>query len=277
MTTSKPVTSKAERFRKDSPNGRLYGWGDETFNSVTTILSALGKPWLGAWAAKMVAEYAVDYRSEWESLPKAGAVRLLKGAPWEKRDAAGDLGTAVHDAIEAAVLGQTRPEYAPDVAPRIAHFDRFLDDYKPTFLASEAAVFNRRYRYAGTLDAIAQIGDETLLLDVKTSRDVYPEYALQLAAYRHAEFLGLPDGTEAEIPATDGAAVLHISPDDYRLIRVRADEEVFRYFLYIAQAFRWQREASKTAILDPVPLPTATVVESVMREFDAELIPGEDD
>lgn len=276
-TNSKPVTSNAERFRKDSANGRMYGWGDETFHSVTTILGALGKPWLGAWAAKMVAEYAVDYRSEWESLPKAGAVRLLKGAPWEKRDAAGDLGTAVHDAIEAVVLGQSRPEYPADVADRMSHFDRFLADYRPEFLASEAAVFNRRYRYAGTLDAIARIGEETLLLDVKTSKDVYPEYALQLAAYRFAEFLGLPDGTEAEIPATDGAAVLHISPTDYRLVRVRADEEVFRFFLYVAQAFRWQRETSKTAILDPVPLPTATLVETVVREFDAELVPGEDE
>lgn len=281
MTTNskKPVTSNAERFRKDGPNGRMYGWGDETFHSVTTILSALGKPWLGAWAAKMVAEYAVEYRAEWDALPKAGAIRLLKGAPWEKRDAAGDLGTAVHDAIEAAVLGQTPPPYPDDVAARMAHWDRFLADYRPTWLASEAAVFSRKNQYAGTLDGIAEIGGETLLLDVKTSKDVYPEYALQLAAYRHAEFLGLPDGTEAEIPATDGAAVLHITPTDYRLIRVRTDEEVFRYFLYIAQAHRWQKEASKTAILDPVPIPvsTADVITKTIREFDAELVPGEEE
>ncbi len=279
-TSSKPVTSNAERLRVDSANGRMYGWGDETFHSVTTILSALGKPWLGAWAAKMVAEYAYDFRSEWESLPKVRAIRLLKGAPWDKRDAAGDLGTAVHDAIEAAVLGQTPPEYAADVAARMAHWDRFLADYRPTFLASEAAVFSRKHRYAGTLDGIAKIGDETLLIDVKTSKDVYPEYALQLAAYRHAEFLGLPDGTEAEIPATDGAAVLHITPDDYRLIRLRTDEEVFRTFLYIAQAHRWQKETSKTAVLDPVPLPppdAGEVISSIVREFDAELVPNEED
>lgn len=273
---TKPVTSQAERFRKDGPNGRMYGWGDETFHSVTTILGALGKPWLGAWAAKMVAEYAVEYRAEWESLPKAGAVRLLKGAPWEKRDAAGSLGTAVHDAIEALVLGQTPPEYPEPVAERMSHFDRFLADYRPEFVASEAAVFNRKYRYAGTLDGIARIGGETLLLDVKTSKDVYPEYALQLAAYRFAEFLGLPDGSEAPVPETDGAAILHITPTDYRLIRIRSDEEVFRYFLYVAQAFRWQRETSKTAVLDPVPVPAAVVMSRVVEEFDAEIIPGEE-
>lgn len=269
---AKPITSNAEKFRTTTRDGRSYSWGDESFYSVTSQLSALGKPWLGAWAAKMVAEYAVEYREEWTTLPKAGAIRLLKGAPWEKRDAAGNLGTAVHDAIEAAVLGQSRPEYPENVAPRMAHFDRFVEDFRPKWLASEAAVFSRKYRYAGTLDAIVEIGDETLLLDVKTSKDVYPEYALQLAAYRHAEFLGLADGSEAEIPATDGAAVLHITPDDYRLIRVRADEEIFRYFLYVSQCFRWMRETSKTAILDAVPVPAENVVERIKDEFDGEEI-----
>ena len=59
MTESKkPITSDAEKFRKTTRDGRTYAWGDESFYSVTSQLSALGKPWLGAWAAKMVAEYA---------------------------------------------------------------------------------------------------------------------------------------------------------------------------------------------------------------------------
>jgi hypothetical protein len=278
--TTKPVTSNAASLRVDSRDGRMYGWGDETFHSVTTILNALGKPWLGAWAAKMVAEGTDDMWDEIGRMRKRdsrAAIRFMKGLPWDKRDKAADLGTAVHDAIEAAVLGQTPPPYAPDVAPRMGHFDRFTADYRPTWLASEATVFSRKYKYAGTLDGIAKIGAETLLIDVKTSRDIYPEYALQLAAYRHAEFLGLPDGSEAPVPATDGAAVLHITPDDYRLVRLRSDDEVLRYFLYVAQAHRWMKDVSRTAILDPVPIPDKPAAQVLADTFGAEVIAGGDD
>lgn len=253
--TPAPLTSNAERYRVKTPDGRMYQWGADRFVSVTTILSALGKPWLGAWAAKMAAEYAYDNRNVWTELPKIEATKLIKSAPWDTRDKAGNLGTAVHDAIEAHILSEPLPEYSDTVAPRMSHFEQFLIEYEPHFFASEAVVFSKQHRYAGTLDAIAEIGGETLLIDVKTSKSVYPEFALQLAAYKYGQWLGLPNGDAAPMPEIDGAAVLHITPKGYRLIRVRCDEEVFRHFLYVAQCWRWMKEVAPTAILDDVAIP----------------------
>lgn len=270
VINKKVITSNSDKLRTDSDRGRLYTWGDEQFRSVTTILNALGKPWLGAWAAKMVAEYAYDRRDLWAELNKAEAVRLLKGAPWEKRDAAGDVGTSVHHAIEALVLGQSPPPYPPEIAGHMSHFDRFNDDYRPEWYAAEAAVFSRTHKYAGTLDGIVGIGGKSYILDVKTSKAVYPDtYPLQLAAYAHAEFMGLPDGTEAPLPAIDGGLILHLTATDYSLIRVRIDEPVFHSFLYVLAAYRWQQDTCKSALMGQLPVPVDAVVEKAKAELGA--------
>lgn len=239
--------------------GRTYQWGDETFWSVTTILGALAKPALKSWGERVVAEYAVERRAEWLPLADAdpaAAIRAIKGAPYQQASDAADRGTAVHAAIESLTLGRPVPDKWPiTVADRMEHFDRFVEEYQPEWLAAEATVYNRRRHYAGTLDGICRIGGATYVLDVKTSKGVYPDMALQLAAYRHAEFIGAPDGTEVPLPTTDGAVILHLRPDGYSLVEVRSDEEILRAFLHIAQAHRWMIETSKTAILADVPPP----------------------
>lgn len=271
MTTvnGKVITSDAAKLRTDDGKGRLYSWGPETFRSVTTILKALSKDALIYWAAREVAEYAYDARDDWQGLDRMKAVRLLKGSPWDKRDKAGNLGTAVHDAIESLVLGQTPPPYPESIAPHMDNFARFVKDYRPEWQASEAAVFSRKYGYAGTLDGIVTIGGRTYIIDAKTGKGVYPEYALQLAAYANAEFVGLPDGTEGTLPRIDGGLILHLTADGYKVVRVRIDDEVYRYFLYVLQMHKWQEDVSGTAILDPLPVPTTALVQNVADEFGA--------
>jgi hypothetical protein len=149
-------------------------------------------------------------------------------------------------------------------------FGSFLSDFSPEFLVSEATVFNRTEHYAGTLDAIAKIrasgttlesaGQErTFLIDFKTGKGVYPESALQLAAYRFAEFICAPDGSEQPIPEIEGGAVLHLTDEGYELIEVVCDEAVFKTFLYVRECFRWQEEQSKTVLL-PAMMPAPVEV-----------------
>jgi hypothetical protein len=240
-------------------SGRTYTWGDESFTSVTTLLGALSKTALVNWAAKMVAEYAVDNGPEILALAQAdrdGAIRALKGSPWQKRDQAADLGTHVHDQIEARILGQTPATPPDDVATRVAYFETFCDDYQPTFEAAEATVYNRDASYAGTLDSIAIIGGERFIIDVKTTKSgVYPEHALQLAAYANSEFIGAPDGTEVPLPDITAGAVLWINPRGYELVRVRIDHVIYDSFLDIARAWEFQNIIGKSAILGQVEVP----------------------
>lgn len=250
---------------------RTYSWRSETYWSVTTILSAMPKPALLPWGIKAVAETAVTSRDVVAAMldrcetpaacvkgdfcaPCIETIRWLKGSPYAKRDAAADLGTYVHNAVEAYVLGKPFPKWPPLVKPRMDAFLQYLADYKPDYELTEASVYNRSERYAGTLDAIVVIHGRRLLLDVKTGGEqVYPETALQLAAYRHAEFIGLPDGSEEPMRETDGAAVLHIPAEGgYELVDVQTDDEVFRTFLYVREVFRFQEDLSKRVIRGPL-------------------------
>lgn len=273
---------------RQTSSGRLYEWrspsaqiGDppERFWSVTTILKGgLPSPALTAWGMKAVAEYAVANHRQLTSMletvrvrrtaddmllvtdPDAvqAAIDWLKGSPYRERDRKGDIGTAVHQAAEAHILGKPWPAPADDVAPYVEQFHRFVDEWQPTFELAEASVYNRTEAYAGTLDAILTLPVRgRALVDFKTSgKGVYPEHALQLAMYRYAEFIGLPDGTEAPMPEVDGCAVLWLAPDTYELVPVQADEQVFLAARYVRETFRWQEELSKSVVGKALPVPS---------------------
>lgn len=251
---------------------RFYTWRDERFFSVTTIIGGgIPKPVLVNWAKKFTAEYAVDHIDALNTLvadDRDGAVDWLKGAAYRERDRAAELGSDVHDAVEAYALGKPFPTWSPMVKPRMDAFVAFLDKYKPVYELTEASVFNRTERYAGTLDAIATfptLGGRKFLFDVKTGgKAVYPEAAIQLSAYRYAEFVGAPDGSEQPLPDVDACAVLHI-PDgrEYQFVEVVADQTIFQAFLFAREIYRWASVTSKSVVLgalEPGQLPLAAGV-----------------
>jgi hypothetical protein len=271
------TNGRSPRNAKTTSRGRIYSWNGKSFWSVTTILKALPKEALIGWAARSVAEYAVANRHRLDAMLQAvriqqngdsytitadpnavtAAIDWLRGAPWRERERKKDLGSAVHARIEAVIKGQPLPEVPAELAPYMSHFDRFVVDFKPRFLMSEASVYNPTESYAGTLDFIAEYDIEgtvlTLLTDVKTGKDVYSEAAQQMAAYQRATFVGLPDGTEAPMPKTDGAFVLHVTEDDYEVRPVLTSDEVYRSFLFVREVFRWLEGTSKEAIGSAIP------------------------
>lgn len=237
---------------------RFYSWRSEQYWSVTTLISGgLPKPFLLPWGIKMVAEGACDLADELPALVRKdrdSAIKMLKGLPYAKRDRAADLGSTVHAWIEADRLSKPLPPAPPGAKPYLAAFAGFIRDFGPTYEATEASVYNRSQAYAGTLDTIARLRlpltteRRRFVVDVKTGKNIYPEVALQLSAYRHAEFIGLPDGSEAPMPPTDGALCLHLSPDGYRLIEVQADDAIFKAFLHVREVFRFTHETGKQVL-----------------------------
>jgi hypothetical protein len=219
VTSPKQATTSAS-------GKRFYSWRDEAYWSVTTIISGgVPKPALINWAKKFTAQYACDNIDKLDALlvpdsegavDRDGAVDWLKGAAYRDRDRKADLGTYVHAATEAYVLGKPFPTWPPIVLPRMRAFERFLAKYEPDYELTEASVYNRSEHYAGTLDAILTVGrgphkGRKFVADLKTGgKAIYPEVALQLAAYRYAEFIGLPDGSEEAMRDVDGAVALHL-------------------------------------------------------------------
>lgn len=195
----------------------------------------------------------------------------FKNACWRSSGEKMELGSLIHSVIEALTLDLTLPDISEAAAPYIDQFLAFVEQWKPEFEASELTVYNRTQKYAGTLDSLMRLRGalpspapehSLLLVDYKSGKcptnssgqclGAYPDTALQLAAYGNAEFMELRDGTEIPMPQVDGAAVLHLAPDHYSLVPVRADVEVFNVFLWGREVYRWLQETSKDVVGEPL-------------------------
>lgn len=197
--------------------------GQGPMPSVTGILKIVDKsgPLVG-WAKRITAEAAVDNRADldgWVELAgRDGAVSLLTKAATNLVDKASTTGSDIHALAEAITLGH-EVTVTDEQAPFVDAYRQWIADFAPEFLAAEEMVCSLEHGYAGTLDAIVRIAGETWLIDYKTSKGVYPETALQLAAYGRAEFIGRAgDPQRYSIPAIDQYAVLHIRPEGYELV-----------------------------------------------------------
>lgn len=287
---------------------------DQRYFSVTTILKAIPSPALEYWSIKMAAESAVDSPDLIQLMLKDQgrneAVKWICGARYRRPKitlGADQLGTCVHKVCEKYALDGERPDgdwieqlvmshAAPTVDAEkelavvhtmVDQFDGWCQRFSPTPIAAEMSVYSDTYRYAGTLDSIMSIDGVTFLVDFKTRREPldnkgneqrpYPDTALQLAAYRHAEvapivrarrteefrrryYLLSPDEREtcAKVPEVDRAMCLIITPSSCEAWPMRCDEEVFKYFLYCRENFRWLEQVSKRVVAPHALEPAGT-------------------
>lgn len=238
---------------------------------VTSIIDMLPKPFLKPWAAKVVATYAIENLGQMVGLAlngdKQGAIDYLKRSPDRDTQRAADIGSEAHDYFEAMAKGESVGRVHPEMQPFIDHFDAFLQEYTPDFVFLEETVWSEAHDYAGSFDAFAMINGEAAFLDWKTTRSgVHEEVALQLAAYRHADYIVRPDGSRVPMPKSDGAGVLHVRPEGWSFRPVKVTEDVFEHFLHLRETFRWEKELKQAVIGDPLNTsPTVTRRPSARR------------
>ncbi|MGC5319326.1 hypothetical protein ACPXB5_11370 [Micromonospora arida] len=224
---------------------------------MTSVLSMLPKGFLKFWAAKSVAEFAVANLGDLVGIVLRGgaqaAIDMLKRAPDRDTRAAADVGTEAHDLFEKLAKGEPIGRVHPELQPFVDHFREFLAEFSPEFVFLEETVWSESVDYAGSFDAFAVINGESVFIDWKTTRSgIHAEVAIQLAAYRHADYIIRPDGSKVPMPASDGGAVLHVRPEGWKLVPVRCDERVFDVFKHLREVFRWERELKDTVIGDPL-------------------------
>jgi len=100
-------------------------------------------------------------------------------------------GTAVHHATHLHDLGTLNEETLGDkIKPYLEGWKKFKKETGVIFLERELVVFSEKYRFAGTLDAVALLFGKTGILDIKSGAD--SGAAVQTAAYEiaHNEKLG---------------------------------------------------------------------------------------
>jgi hypothetical protein len=201
----------------------------EVFPGVTTLIKALDSdpgPLIG-WATKTTAQAAVSTREEWEPLStRAEAESLIKAHARRAQSVKRDLGTAVHDAIEQAFQAdlekRRRPTPHPKVKPYLDGLESFTEETGFTPLALEVTVLSSEHRYAGTLDAVGQVGSEVVMVDWK-SGSLRATMAAQLLLLQEADVVLHDDGTETPFLGAERLWIVQVSPADYSVHEVQRD------------------------------------------------------
>ena len=212
MTT--PVLAENVRGK-----GRHYRGLDGTLvPSVTNVIGILDKPALSRWAAKLVAERAMQMKHSLRNMDDGDIVDMLKGAPWSRSKRASERGTDIHAYLEARLSGLAPEPLSDDAMPYKDAADDWFEHIGASMedVQTEVTMFNPLY--AGTTDAIAKYGDDWVILDFKTSKAIYDEAAMQLSAL--SACLTLADGSPVPWRNEDGSLI-----DQPKLVAVRIGED----------------------------------------------------
>jgi hypothetical protein len=174
---------------------------------VPAVTSVLGttiakQKFLMPWAVKMGAQWfeenirqatrdsvKEDHYTFKDNLTIDEMVTGIKKAYRQKSEGAIELGKRVHQWCEDAILwklGKGEVPAMPDDEASCNSINAFRNWVKQNdveWIAAEKPLYHRKYKYAGTVDAIANVNGEFSVIDFKTSNRIYDEYHLQVAAY----------------------------------------------------------------------------------------------
>jgi hypothetical protein len=247
----------ATRRLEGRGGGHTYRLDGEKVDGVTTVLgNGIPKEALVPWASKVCATIV---RDKWDALGDMQPDErfdFVKGAPSRDRDRGARRGTEVHGYAEQIINGQD-VDVPDELVGHVDAYIKFLGDFDVHPILVEAVLGNRAHRWMGTLDLVADLNDGLRwLLDIKTTRSgIFPETAVQLAAYRNAEFYLDAAGHEQPMPAVQKVGAIWVRADGYDLIPVDAGPDVYRIFRHAQQIARFQTVTSKTVVGDAIQPP----------------------
>ena len=227
--------------RRNHGSGHSYELDGLYAPGVTTLIgSGFPKAALPPWTAKKCAEEVQDYWEELAALKPSERFERVRTAPYRDRDAAARRGTEVH-AFAQRLLAEEAVDVPEELIGHVDSYLQFLADWDVRPLLVETSVGRReQIRYAGTLDIVADLADRRRwLLDLKTTRSgVFEENALQLAAYRFAEFYVDDVGREFPMLPVEQCGVVWLRADGYDLHPVEAGLDEFHLFRMAARIAR---------------------------------------
>lgn len=150
-------------------DSRFYHLNGKFYPSVTTILQAYPKD--------------------------AGFYKWLKEVGSDAdtiRDAAGERGSTVHklteqydEGLEVSLLSEDgRLNFSMQEWSLFERYVNFRSRFPLEFIVTELRLISEKFEEAGTLDRYVIMNGKRMILDIKTSNQIYDHYWLQLAAYK---------------------------------------------------------------------------------------------
>ncbi|OSM43491.1 hypothetical protein [Nesterenkonia sp. PF2B19] len=210
-----------------NPENHRYRLDGRPVRGVTGLIAGgTPKDALIWWAATKAGEWAAENKAALATLADDSIIREAKMAHKQAKDTAGITGTAVHDLAER--LHQTGEVTTADPlhGSYIEGYAEFLDAWEIEPALFERPCASRADWWAGTFDLLCRspyLADgELVQIDLKTSKSVYGETAMQTAAYSRAEFYLDQDGAEQPMPEVHATYVAHVTP-------LHRDGEAARY------------------------------------------------
>ena len=177
---------------------------EEVIPSATQILSVIAKPALVYWAANEAVRNfkssAVELATMTERLGlsnmaytfgdsgiEAAGARAVNAHKHISSEAA-SVGSQVHHYIEKTLKKEEAqmPISLQGQSACKAFLKWYEDHPNVNILSCEEKVYHPELKYAGTVDAVAEIDGDMYIIDFKTSSKVYPEHHIQCAAYAKA-------------------------------------------------------------------------------------------
>lgn len=163
---------------------------------VTAVLGVLNKPALIPWAWNL-GRQGIDLN--------------------QARQQALDAGTLAHYLCECSIKNQApEPDYITEF-PATAYataqvaFTAFESWRKQSGIIlewTEVALVSKQWSFGGTLDIAGRREGVTVIVDLKTSKQIYPEYRYQVAAYERLWLENHPNDPVAEV------LILKLGKDD---------------------------------------------------------------
>lgn len=245
------MTAAPIRRREGKAFGKPTHWYEridtgERIDGVTTLLKGfMPTPALIRWASNTTAEQAVNRWDELADLPVAERLKALKSAAWDARDKAALRGTELHEHAERLIHGEA-VEVSDEQLPLVESAARFIDDWQAEQLIVERPVYHLAHGWAGTLDVVAVLRDgRTWLLDYKSGKGIYSEFALQLSAYAHAEAWVDYRDMAQPMPVIDAGGAVHVRADGYDLVPLDIGDATYATFRHGCVVARWNAAQEK--------------------------------
>lgn len=241
--------------------------------SVTTVLNLVEKgKGLAQWAVNQTLDWMVEnlsllYTKDHEASKRWGKYRWK-----DSRDLRAEVGTGIHETIESLHTGGWNyPALDEEQQKIMQQWEAFNERYEVTPIRSEFTIWNLKADYAGTADGLWDVTDRksgetwhNLLIDLKTSNSVWPDYWMQLAALSAGDVImeKQEDGKWIEVPNSPdsgGLAIIHLKADKWEFL-VEDDKEMidlyYRQFLEYRNLWSIQKaveEKLKAREVDNVP------------------------
>jgi hypothetical protein len=232
---------------------------------VTKVLGCIAKPALIGWARNTARDntireagelYAVVGKTKTPDVFMAALrKRMTYAALTAGTEDAADFGTTLHLRVEAEMrreLGESvsipklpetfvDPDGRETVHPAWNAYQSYLAwrrEHTVRPIRAEVRVVSRSLGYAGTVDLFADVDDVLTMLDYKTSKAVYREYRVQLAAYRQA---ALEQGVVREIVPAQIIRFPKTAGDDFEPVDVAPSEQDELMDVFLAALTLWER------------------------------------